>query len=261
MKKSHNLTDTLQWLYEVGVDETMSHAPINRFEESKKASSTSPSQVVLPPSPKISSPTPIPAGAFQSASLASQATTLEELRKALSEFEGCSLKKTAINLVFSDGSPQGRVMIIGEAPGADEDRQGKPFVGMSGQLLTKIFQSIGLSRENDLYITNVVNWRPPGNRQPTTAEIALCLPFLKRHIELIKPEVLVLVGGIPTKAILDKTDGITRLRGQWFQYLTADRSIPTLVTYHPAYLLRSPGRKREVWQDMLKLKEKLQLGH
>lgn len=151
-------------------------------------------------------------------------------------------------------------MLIGEAPGADEDRQGKPFVGMSGQLLTKAFECAGFERQKDLYISNTIFWRPPGNRQPTQQELEACFPFTQRHIELINPKVLILVGGTAVKALLKTNEGITKLHGKWLQYISPELSqpIPTMAIYHPAYLLRSPGRKKELWMDLLKIKELVQ---
>lgn len=187
--------------------------------------------------------------------------TLGALRQSMEAFEGCALKQTATQLVFSDGVAEGvQVMLIGEAPGADEDKQGKPFVGLSGQLLDKMFQAINLTRQSNLYITNIVPWRPPGNRQPTAAEIALCLPFIERHIALVNPPFLMTLGGTACKALLHKTEGITKLRGRWFAYQNPylENPIPLLVTYHPAYLLRSPGQKREVWKDLLTLRKAMQ---
>jgi uracil-DNA glycosylase len=187
-------------------------------------------------------------------------TSLQALRQALDAFEGCALKQTATQMVFADGSPQTvKVMLVGEAPGADEDRLGRPFVGLSGQLLDKLFKTIGLSRQDNLYISNIVPWRPPGNRQPTPGEIAMCLPFIERHISLVKPPFLVALGGTACKAFLQKTEGITKLRGTWFPYQNPylDAPIPLLVTYHPAYLLRSPGQKKEVWKDLLTLQRAL----
>lgn len=185
--------------------------------------------------------------------------TLEALQEALQAFEGCPLKQTALHTVFADGNPQASVMLVGEAPGADEDRLGRPFVGMSGQLLDKMFSRIGLSRTENLYISNILPWRPPGNRQPTPSEITSCLPFIERHISLIKPKILVLVGGTACKALLRSTEGITRLRGKWVAYQNAYLETPlkALAIYHPAYLLRSPAQKRYAWQDLLRLKEAL----
>jgi DNA polymerase len=189
---------------------------------------------------------------------ARNAGSLEELRTALGRFDGISLRKTATNLVFADGNPAAEVMLVGEAPGADEDRQGKPFVGVSGQLLDRMMAAIGLDRTT-FYITNVCFWRPPGNRKPTEAELAAQQPFVLRHIELVRPRVLVLVGGSSAQMLLGTNEGITRLRGRWFDYRSdgLDQQIPALPLFHPAYLLRQPELKREAWRDLLKLKARL----
>jgi DNA polymerase len=173
-------------------------------------------------------------------------------------FEGCALRHTAMNLVFADGNPSAPVMFIGEAPGEDEDRQGKPFVGVSGQLLDRMLNAAGLDRKTNAYISNILFWRPPGNRSPTDAEIASCLPFAERHIALVKPQFLVLLGGVAAKSLLRSKEGITRLRGRWVDYMPPLGSeltepIPCLPMYHPAYLLRQPGAKRQAWNDILLL--------
>jgi DNA polymerase len=190
--------------------------------------------------------------------LAEGCRTLAELEAAIHGFEGCALKRTAKNTVFADGTPGAPVMIVGEAPGADEDRLGKPFVGVSGQLMDRMMMSIGLTRDGGFYITNILFWRPPGNRTPTTTEQGMCLAFTRRHIELAKPKVLVLAGGVAVKAVLDTTEGITRLRGKWTSYTLGDgTAIPTMPTFHPAYLLRTPASKRQSWQDLLAIDKKL----
>ena len=177
-------------------------------------------------------------------------------------FEGCSLKHTAMNLVFGDGNPDASIMFIGEAPGADEDRQARPFVGVSGQLLDKMIAAIGLDRTS-AYITNVLPWRPPGNRKPTTSEVTICLPFIRRHINLVAPRVLVLVGGTAASALLGRTEGITRLRGKWLIYCAEGGDgayeVPCMPLYHPAYLLRQPALKRDAWRDILAIQERLEL--
>lgn len=184
-------------------------------------------------------------------------TSLDQLREALARFEGCPLRRVAKSMVFSDGDPAARVMFIGEAPGAEEDAQGLPFVGLSGQLLNKMLRAIGLERPQ-VYITNIVPWRPPGNRQPSNQEIATCLPFVLKHIALKNPDYLVCLGGTATKALLGTTEGITKLRGRWHQVQSdAERHFKTMVTFHPAYLLRSPGQKREAWRDWLMLQQAL----
>lgn len=190
--------------------------------------------------------------------LAGEAGSLTELEKALNHFEGCALKRTATNTVFADGNPQAKIMLVGEAPGADEDRMGKPFVGVSGQLLDKMLAAIGLDRET-VYITNIVNWRPPGNRSPSASEIAVCLPFTRRHIELVKPDVLLFVGGVAAKALLETSQGITRLRGRWTDYKSEglEKAVPAMAIFHPAFLLRSPAQKKLAWQDLLAVKKHL----
>lgn len=203
------------------------------------------------------------AGAFESMGAAEEAAhnakTLDELRAALEKFDGLSLRRTATQMVFSDGVAGSRVMLVGEAPGADEDRIGRPFVGLSGQLLDRMLAAIGLSRESNVYISNVINWRPPGNRSPSDAEIALSLPFIRRHIELAKPEILVFVGGVAVKALLQTNVGITKLRGKWQDYRSSgmERPIPSIAIFHPAYLLRSPAQKAQAWQDLLKIRARI----
>lgn len=271
----------LAWYLEAGVDEAVGPDPVDRFALSRAPSSAATGQAggaELPRAATAAQPNarrPDPArpaappghaspprqpagdgsaGAARSAALA--AGSLEELRAALEAFDGCALKVTATNTVFSDGVPGAPVMIVGEAPGADEDRAGKPFVGLSGQLLDRMLASIGLDRRRNAYISNVLPWRPPGNRNPTEGEMAVCLPFIQRHIELAAPRVLVLVGGTSAKTLLARSEGITRLRGRWFDWQgpSGGAPVPTLATYHPAYLLRSPGQKASAWKDLLALK-------
>ena len=195
----------------------------------------------------------------QAQDLAQKAKTIAELRTSFKDFEGCDLKKTATNFVFADGNPKARIMVVGEAPGADEDRQGLPFVGVSGQLLDRAFATVGLDR-TQIYISNILPWRPPGNRQPTLQETAMCLPFIERHIELISPEFLILAGGTAAKVLLRTTEGIVKLRGKWQSYKSQglEKPIQAMATFHPAYLLRSPGQKKFVWLDLLNLKQKLE---
>lgn len=190
--------------------------------------------------------------------LAAEAQSIEALAKLITGFDACPLKRTATNTVFADGNPEAPVMIIGEAPGADEDRIGRPFVGRAGQLLDRMLAAIGLDRTG-VQITNVIYWRPPGNRKPTAPEIASCLPFVFRHIVLSRPKVLVLAGGTAATTLLDTTEGITRLRGRWFDLAVPglETPVPTLPMFHPAFLLRTPERKREAWRDLLALKAKL----
>ena len=187
---------------------------------------------------------------------AKSAKTLEELRALLADFEGCALRATATQLVFADGNPQSRVMFVGEAPGYDEDVSGRPFVGRSGKLLDLMMGAIGLDRTK-VYIANVVPWRPPGNRTPTPQETAICLPFIRRQIELANPDFLVCLGGPAMQTLLGIKDGITRSRGRWFPFDTGTREIKALATFHPAFLLRSPLQKRFAWRDFLALKKAL----
>jgi uracil-DNA glycosylase len=187
------------------------------------------------------------------------AGTLEELRALLDTFEGCALRATATRLVFADGNPQSRVMFVGEAPGYDEDISGKPFVGRSGKLLDLMMAAVGLDRTS-AYIANVVPWRPPGNRTPTPQETAICLPFIRRQIELANPDIVVCLGGPAMQTLLSIKDGITRSRGRWFPYDTGSREIKALATFHPAFLLRSPLQKCFAWRDFLALKKALAAG-
>ncbi|HUL05791.1 MAG TPA: uracil-DNA glycosylase [Candidatus Acidoferrum sp.] len=250
----------LCWQVEAGADEAILDAPVDRYAASArpavKAVPVAPASVARAPA---SAPLQAPTAAVQSArSLAAAARSVGELAEALAAFDGCPLKRTATNLVFADGNPQARIMLIGEAPGADEDRLGKPFVGVSGQLLDRMLAAIGLDRTST-YITNVIFWRPPGNRPPTAAEIAACLPFVERHIELVSPEVLVLLGAASAQTLLGRTDGITRLRGRWFSFESAGmaRPVPAMAVYHPAYLLRQPAQKRAAWRDWLAILARL----
>ncbi len=273
----------LQWLVDAGADEaigdeapdrTAAQAP-QRTEKravSPQAASSGghsdshPGRFQEAPQPPLWQPS---AGNLSSAEdnlvtarkQARDATTVEELRAAVASFEGCPLKKTAMNLCFADGNPEARIMFIGEAPGAQEDRQGLPFVGASGQLLDRMLSHIGLDRTS-VYITNLLFWRPPGNRTPTAGEIASCLPFVERHVELVNPSHIVLVGGISAKTLLDRREGILKLRGQWGHYRPAglERPIPALATLHPAYLLRQPAQKRLAWRDLLSLAQALESG-
>ena len=192
-------------------------------------------------------------------SVAARATSLTELKAAMEAFEGCTLKRGATNTVFADGTPEGGVMLIGEAPGRDEDRIGKPFVGKAGQLLDKMLASIGLDRAVNCYITNVINWRPPDNRDPTPEEAAVCLPFLRRHIELANPGVIVLLGAVAGRHVMGITDGIMRSRGcRWMEYRVGDRMVPIIPTLHPAYLLRQPAHKKLAWRDLQALAARME---
>jgi DNA polymerase len=264
-------TALLRWYLEAGVDETVGETPIDRYRPPPAAGDVAPGvPSPQPPHPagrpplEPTAPIPprVPVGAAgTAATLAAAAGDLDALRATLHDFEGCALRKTATNLVFGDGNARGRVVLIGEAPGAEEDRQGIPFVGPSGRLLDRMLASIGLDR-TQVFISNTVFWRPPGNRAPTSQEVATCLPFVERMIELIEPEILVTLGGPAASALLGRNESVGRLRGRWFSFRTprADREIPTTAIFHPAYLLRSPGQKRLAWRDLLTIKERLSSG-
>ena len=187
---------------------------------------------------------------------AGSAKTLDELRALLEKFQGCALHSTATQLVFADGNPQSRVMFVGEAPGHEEDLTGRPFVGRSGKLLDLMMAAIGLDRSS-AYIANVIPWRPPGNRTPTPQETAICLPFIRRQIELANPDILVCLGGPAMQTLLGIKEGITRARGRWYTFDTGTREVRALATFHPAFLLRSPLQKRFTWRDFLALKKAL----
>ena len=263
----------LEWHQLVGVDETIAIDAVDRFSE--EAAPAMPAPAALPtaaepappsrpqPPPRLpSAPAPMPPSNDQSVKtaveLAAAANSIEDLRAALEDFDGCGLKKTATNLVFVDGNADARLLFIGEGPGAEEDRQGLPFVGPSGRLLDKMLVSIGLQRP-DVLFSNTVFWRPPGNRTPTPQETATCMPFIERLIELVDPDVLVPLGGPAAKSLLGETQGIGRLRGKWFSFETPRMShpIPATPMFHPAYLLRTPIQKRAAWNDLRLIRKKL----
>lgn len=281
-----SLPALLQWYLDAGVDEVIGDEPLDRYllsqqvvqaaqaaREARQAERIAgqtrpPMQAGGRPTAQASDglvrPTSVglaaaPAQARETAAhVAAGCKTLTELRAAVEAFDGCALKVTASTTVFADGNPAAPLMLIGEAPGRDEDRQGVPFVGESGQLLAKMMASIGYDRSR-YYITNVLPWRPPGNRTPTDQEVATCLPFLTRHIELVQPRVILLLGGLPTKALFARPEGIMRQRGKWRAYESPGLShpIPALATLHPAFLLRQPGQKRLAWRDLLEILKKL----
>jgi len=247
---------TLNWLVEAGADEAIADQPVNRMAAPKPAApattvARAPSPAPKPVTPRPAPPLPLEGDAIGGAmAAAGAATTLAELKAAMEAFEGCALKRTASNTVFADGVAEGRVMLIGEAPGRDEDRIGKPFVGRAGQLLDKMLASIGLDRQKNAYITNVINWRPPDNRDPSPEEAAACLPFLRRHIELAQPKVIILLGAVAARHVVGVSDGIMKLRGRWMEYRVGDQMVPLMPTLHPAYLLRQPAHKKLAWRDL-----------
>ena len=257
--KLYQLITNLEWQLKMGA-ENMVEEKYNNYSDSKKVKNNKDDLAKIEISKKID--TSFYQEEENRDDLLQQSLdkclTLEELKNYMLEFNGCDLKKTATQLVFSDGNPKSNVMIIGEAPGAEEDRQGKPFCGASGKLLDKMLASINLDR-NTVYITNVIPWRPPGNRTPNENEINLMKPFLMRHIEIVAPKMLVCVGGSASKAILDIEGGILRYRGVWKKIkLSNSLVIPIIPTLHPAYLLRAPNQKKLAWEDLKSIRSKLE---
>ena len=278
--------ELLAFYIEAGADAPLGEAPVDRFADNTSFTSPlaaevgeqsspgggstlqSSSESKPPPSPTLlrkegGSPTPAfasPPSPDAAAMAAREAVkgiaTLEDLRAVLDAFEGCALKGTAKQLVFADGNPQAKIMIVGEAPGRDEDIEGLPFVGRSGKLLDRMLNAIGLDRTS-VYIANIIPWRPPGNRTPTPQESQICLPFVQRQIELVDPDILVCLGGPSAQTLLGTRDGITKTRGRWFAYNTGKREIRAMPTFHPAFLLRSPLQKRLAWRDFLAIKKAL----
>jgi uracil-DNA glycosylase len=267
----------LAFYSEAGVGTCLSEAPVDRFAESRReaearrrappperaparpadrrpAAEPRPAAEAQPSAPALAVPSE--AAVMTAREAARNAGSLEELRATLESFEGCNLRFTATRLAFADGNPKGRVMLVGEAPGREEDAQGLPFVGRSGQLLDRMLAAIGLDRSR-VYIANVIPWRPPGNRTPTPMETEICRPFIERQIELADPDLLVSLGGPATSQLLGTNVGITKIRGQWRSYDTGVRQIRAMPMLHPAGLLRNPGMKRLAWRDLLALKAAL----
>ena len=272
----------LAWLVEAGADEALEQQPVKRLQDERPAApppaagealaassdahqgsfreapAAAPPPVWTPQPESLAAPTE---GLEDARSLAQTAQDIDALHEAIRGFEGCALKASATNTVIGRGNPAAKLVLIGEAPGANEDRQGKPFVGEAGRLLDEMLRWIGLD-ESNVYITNVLFWRPPGNRNPTDAELALCRPFLDRQIELMEPDLLMFLGGIAAKSMLHESRGILKLRGHWYGYQTTPggRVIPALATLHPAYLLRQPAQKRFAWRDFLKFNQSVTTG-
>jgi uracil-DNA glycosylase len=262
------LTGLLRWYAEMGVDIAVDDAPHDRFAESHANLGARAEMGSLPAAPwetietgrrvmrepgTALPPEAIAASAWEQASVAQ---SLDDLRERLSRFEGCGLKATATRLVFGDGNLSAKILFVGEAPGADEDREGVPFVGRAGQLLDKMLASIGLDR-GKVYIANVVPWRPPGNRTPTPLETAACLPFTRRQIELVEPKILVCLGAASAQTLLGGKEGVMRMRGRWLVYPAGNTEIRALAMLHPAFLLRQPAHKRLAWQDLRMLAKEL----
>lgn len=250
----------LEWLLASGVDEAISDTPNNYF--------TQPQPIVFAPT-ILQAPSPKPqtstlhhsptAASMAARELANSCNSIAELEAAVGAFDGCVLKKTATKTVFADGNPNAQIMLIGEAPDASEDVQGLTFCGANGQLLDKMLAAIGLNRAENIYLSNPIFWRPAGNRQPSPEEIAICLPFVEKHIALVSPKVLILSGGVATRALLNNDQAISRLRGKFYEYKNEYLSTPikTALIYHPSYLLRQPQYKAQTWQDLLMIKADL----
>jgi len=264
------LEDILRFYADAGVDEALLEAPVDRFEQGRNAVAAARRPVVEKTAAAIERPAPtrpeptvaIPdeTQAARARELAAKASSLDELRSILAEFDGCNLRLTAKNLVFADGNPQADLMLVGEAPGRDEDLEGLPFVGRSGRLLDRMLAAIGRDRQS-AYITNVIPWRPPGNRDPSPIETEICRPFIERQIELVAPKVLVTLGNPSTKLLLSAQQGIMRTRGKWQVYATASGGeINAMPTLHPAYLLRNPAHKQFAWRDFLEVRARLASG-
>ncbi|HEY0107503.1 MAG TPA: uracil-DNA glycosylase [Rhizomicrobium sp.] len=261
----------LHWLVEAGADEAVGEAPVDRF-----ALRSVPPQAPVPKSPEprpLSSPrpegprplaqitpanvAPLATDGFSTAlEISARCNSLPELKAALEAFEGSQLRKLAKNTVFADGNPESGILFIGEAPGRDEDAAGLPFVGRAGKLLDRMMAAIHLDRTR-AYIINVMPWRPPDNRNPDPGEVAMCIPFLRRHIELAQPKVLILLGAVSARHVLGLNDGIMKLRGRWLDYRVGSAMIPAMPTLHPAYLLRQPAHKKLAWRDLQAVADRL----
>jgi len=248
----------LRWLLEADACEAIGETPVNRFRPpawepaAHRPADGGPVRRSAPRVQIAATAGPVQQGDHigRAMELAAACRTLAELRSSLEAFDGCTLKQHATNTVFADGVADKRILLIGEAPGRDEDLQGRPFVGRAGKLLDRMLSAIGLDRKNNVYITNVLNWRPPNNREPSPEEAAACLPFLRRHIELVDPAVMVLLGAVSARHVMGKSEGIMRLRGTWLEYYVNGRAVPVMPILHPAYLLRRPADKKLAWRDL-----------
>jgi len=259
----------LEWYIDQDIDSILGDEPINRFAQNQDAFPPLSKPSPQDDSTRASQTLGASQARIEAIRIAQDSTTLEELQISIADFDGIALKKTATNMVFSDGNAQADIMLIGEAPAEEEDREGKPFCGIDGVLLDKILACIDIQRfdkmaAKSVYLTNFINWRPPGNRPPSSGEIEVSLPFIERHIQLIQPKLMILCGSLPAKALLGKSEGLSRLRKKWHDYTPQTpelahgiESIPAIVTYHPAYLLRTPSQKRAVWSDMRAVQSKL----
>ncbi len=264
------IAELLQWYLHAGVDTALEDRPVDQFEqtrlqvEQRKKNLAKPSLQkdiirakqagAQPANQSGSAAIPDETAIANARSLAKNAKTLDELRQILSDFKGCNLRLSAKSLVFGGGNPDAKIMLVGEAPDRDEDKHGQPFVGRSGQLLDRMLAAIGLSRE-EVYLTNIIPWRPPGNRAPTPQETEICRPFIERQIELVSPQILVLLGGVSAKILLNTTQNILRLRGSWHECELPNTTLKAMPTLHPSYLLNQPVQKKLAWHDLLKIRE------
>jgi DNA polymerase len=259
------LVSVLDWYRAAGVDIAVGEEPVNRFAQRPPVRTAEVPAPISESRPSVqpgTQPSPAPqqpayvTDPGEARTLAATAQNLAELEAIVGAYDGCGLKLRATQLCFADGNPQARIMLIGEAPGAEEDRQGKPFVGKSGQLLDRMLGAIGLDRTK-VYIANTVPWRPPGNRTPTPEELAICLPFLHRQVELVAPQVILTLGGPAMQTVFNTSIGILKMRGRWSALEVGNHSVEAMPTLHPAYLLRNPAAKEQAWRDMLSLKQKI----
>lgn len=248
----------LDWYRAAGVDIAVGEEPVDRFAQRPPQRATPPPVAAGQPAAErpVGEAPMLGGDPSEARNLAASACSLDELQAILSAYDGCGLKLRATQLVFADGNPEAKIMLIGEAPGAEEDRQGKPFVGKSGQLLDRMLGAIGLDRSK-VYIVNTVPWRPPGNRTPTPEELALCLPFLHRQVELVAPRLVMTLGGPAMQTVFSTTSGIIKMRGKWSDVTIGNHAVAAIPTLHPAYLLRNPAAKQQAWRDMLSLKLKM----
>ena len=247
----------LEWYRAAGVDLAVGEEPVDRFAQRPPARPAAAAPAAAAPEPlRTALTTSLASDPSEARALAAGAADLAELRRILDAYDGCGLKQRATQLVFADGNPEARIMLIGEAPGAEEDRQGKPFVGRSGQLLDRMLAAIGLDRSK-VYIVNTVPWRPPGNRTPTPEEMALCLPFLHRQVELVAPRLIMTLGGPAMQTVFSTTNGILKMRGKWSEVGVGNHRVEAMPTLHPAYLLRNPAAKQQAWRDLLSLRMKM----
>jgi len=268
MEVNTNHMEYLQWYINIGINEFIEDNSIDRTMLTESTSSPTVSSLtgnaseslIKKADSKVTIPSTGTIEALKNAKdIAEQINTLDELKEALEKFDGLSLSRTASQIIFAEGISSSKVMLIGDTPGANEDRAGRAFIGASGQLLDKMLNAIGLSREENIYLTYLINWYPPGNRLPTESEISLCMPFIQKHIELIKPEIIICLGDITAKTLMQTKQSITRIHGKWENYSSdnLEKPIPAVALFRPEYLIASPAQKGKAWADLLKIKSKI----